>query len=791
MTFNEFFVQATGLPAPYPYQERLAANEWPDILEIPTGLGKTAAITLAWLYKRGWRGGGRFGSADPHTPRRLFWCLPMRVLVEQTEQNVRRWLASLQIDDRNGGVSAHVLMGGEEDLRGWAEFPERDTIVVGTQDMLLSRALMRGYGVSRYQWPVQFALAHNDAFWVFDEVQLMGAGLSTSAQLEAFRRRFPLGRRSRSLWASATFNPAWLATVDMASLVGGLSRAQVDEADRAVAGARLAASKQLELLPLVLSKDAGTKAGLQAYLKALSQLVLGSHEPGSQTMVIVNRVARAQGLYRLLTAARPGKNDLLVHSRFRGVERATQARRLREKDATDRIVVATQAIEAGVDVSSRTLITELAPWASMVQRAGRCNRYGEWNDTGGGRVLWIDCADDADTAPYDGEDLSAARATLRQLQSASPDALPAPGGTRSAGVVLRRKDLLDLFNTDPDLSGFDVDVADYIRDTEVPSFRVFWRELADLAATKAEAAPAPVELCPVSVSQSSSLKGRDAWHWDALDNCWTRLSRPPRPGMTVMLAARQGGYDTRLGFDPTHTSYVDVLPHPLTPAEDFGGDVHATERPAVLLEAHLRHVRDEALGLCRLLGEEEKLGPVVKAALWHDVGKAHPVFQATMHSDPGASEGLLAKSPSAGRHGRRYFRHELASMLMWLASHDGEPDADLVAYLIAAHHGRVRSSLRAMPQEQAVPGVTRFARGIWEGDVVEGFAFGDEACPTTTLSLGMMELGEGEHGASWASRALLLLEEHGPFRLAWLESLVRLADWRASAAEVELIGGGA
>lgn len=40
-----------------------------------------------------------------------------------------------------------------------------------------------------------------------------------------------------------------------------------------------------------------------------------------------------------------------------------------------REVVATQAVEAGVDVSARVLITELAPWSSLVQRFGRCNRY--------------------------------------------------------------------------------------------------------------------------------------------------------------------------------------------------------------------------------------------------------------------------------------------------------------------------------------------------------------------------------------------------------------------------------
>jgi CRISPR-associated endonuclease/helicase Cas3 len=91
----------------------------------------------------------------------------------------------------------------------WADCPEEDAILIGTQDMLLSRALMRGYGMSRYQWPVHFAWLHNDALWVFDEVQLMGPGLKTSAQLEAFRRKIGSSSRSRSLWVSATLKRDW------------------------------------------------------------------------------------------------------------------------------------------------------------------------------------------------------------------------------------------------------------------------------------------------------------------------------------------------------------------------------------------------------------------------------------------------------------------------------------------------------------------------------------------------------------------------------------------------------
>ena len=53
----------------------------------------------------------------------------------------------------------------------------------------------------------------------------------------------------------------------------------------------------------------------------------------------------------------------------------------------------------------------------------------------------------------------------------------------------------------------------------------------------------------------------------------------------------------------------------------------------------------------------------------------------------------------------------------------------------------------------------------------------------TQLQLALMELGDGDQGLSWSARALALLEQHGPFQLAWLETLVRLADWRASGKE--------
>lgn len=786
MDYRTFFAQATRLPAPFSYQSRIAEQAWPDLLDVPTGMGKTAAVTLAWLWKRGWRPGNRDEAADPAAPRRLVWCLPMRVLVEQTEENIRSWLDALGILGASGEhkVSVHVLMGGTDDT-GWANVPEEDMILIGTQDMLLSRALMRGYGMSRYQWPVHFALLHNDCMWVFDEVQLMGAGLATSAQLEAFRRSFPLSKNSRSLWVSATLNRSWLDTVDFKPHLGSLKSLSIDAADRQQAGARLNSVKGVAKLPITLGEEAGSKDGLDAYLRRLCEEVLKTHATDSQTIVILNRVERAQGLFRLLRKERPGRGDLLIHARFRAAERRSKNQLLRDREKqTDRILVATQAIEAGVDISSRLLITELAPWSSLVQRFGRCNRYGEHNAEGA-RILWIDVDDDEDVLlPYDSDQVAEARTHMANLISAGPQDLPASGEARPLAAMLRCKDLLDLFNTDPDLSGFDVDVSDYIRDSGQPGVQVFWREFDDNPnQPKLQLGTVRDELCPISMGQAKDLHKHGAWFWDSLDEQWVKLERRPRPGMTLLLRAGDGGYDAEIGFDVSSKKPVQLIESTAIPSDGYGVDWRSKQKYPVSLLDHLGNAARHMKQLCESLDERAHADALLRSARWHDLGKMHPVFHATMHTCDEAPAGFLAKSPCNGRHNRKYFRHELASALAWLAQHDGERDADLIAYIIAAHHGKVRMSLRAMPTENPTPDGRRFARGVWEGDELPALDFHGEHSDKTSLSLALMELGEGEQGPSWTARTLNLLEQHGPFQLAWLETLVRLADWRASGEE--------
>ena len=314
---------------PDPWQLALATDAWPRVLVAPTGSGKTAAVTLGWAAHR--------LRSPERTPRRLVWCLPMRTLVEQTAEVVKEWFGRLAAEADGAGLlprpdDVHVLMGGV-DADGWLETPERPAVLVGTQDMLLSRALMRGYASSRAIWPMEFALLHEDAQWVFDEVQLMGAGRATSAQLEAFRQSDadrtrredrPPGRPSRSLWISATLDPRWLATVDHPAPVPS-SVVRIDPAAAPPDGrlARLAhAAKRLNRSPA--APASAKKADLADYVARLAEAILDAHRSGLMTLAIVNRVDRAQALHAVLqkTISRrspPAATLALVHSRFRPV----------------------------------------------------------------------------------------------------------------------------------------------------------------------------------------------------------------------------------------------------------------------------------------------------------------------------------------------------------------------------------------------------------------------------------------------------------------------------------------
>lgn len=857
--FESFFSAATGQAIePFPFQRDFAlASETPMLVNIPTGLGKTAMAVVGWL----WRRNGGNNELKAATPRRLVYCLPMRVLVEQTRECAKCWVAALRKADLVcGDVPVHVLMGGEE-KNDWDVHPERDAIIIGTQDMLLSRALNRGYAASRARWPMHFGLLNTDCLWVFDEIQLMGSGLATTAQLEAFRRWLPhpdsetakAGHGCRSVWMSATMRPEWLNTVDFKNLIDALPRLKLEAADHDndELCKRWNATKPL-IQPTPNSAAMGDAV-------TLADEIRKAHKPGTRTIVVVNTVKRACELCEKIAApasgdtpalsggkkAKAGKKGLavpdtaptplaalpkivLLHSRFRPDDRKKAVDVALAAPTTEgTIVVSTQIIEAGVDVSATTLFTELAPWASLVQRFGRCNRKGEENANAA--VHWIDLpAKDADAEklrfPYELPDL---RATAEQLEKLEDVGLGSLAMHRAKlndeevkslfphahTHVIRRKDLIDLFDTTPDLAGNDIDIDRYVREIEETDVRVFWRSWDGDVPTDDEPQPTREELCPAPIGDfkkfvvKENAKGK-VFRRDFLEGKWIALdSARIAPGQVYMIRADAGGYVTQCGWDASSPTQVEPLPR----SDERGTDPDGYDDDSLSRTSRWQTIAQHTDDVCRELDSIlRRLGvsaadPVAAnlrdAARWHDWGKAHAVFQAVLPS----------AAPDAGKHwakadgtwkryravGRPHFRHELASALAVLQKSVPlkSTDRDLVAYLIAAHHGKVRLSIRSFPDEKrpkAENGTPqpqeRFARGVWEGDSLPAADLGGGVnAPAVALSLEPMELGLCESPPfagepSWIERVLRLRDDIGPFRLAYLEAVLRAADERASAA---------
>lgn len=88
-----------------------------------------------------------------------------------------------------------------------------------------------------------------------------------------------------------------------------------------------------------------------------------------RVLVVANTVSRAKRIYDELSS---NLDDLLLlHSKFTQKDREEKLDRLKGERW---VCVSTQVIEAGVDMSADALFTDIAPFCSLVQRAGRCCR---------------------------------------------------------------------------------------------------------------------------------------------------------------------------------------------------------------------------------------------------------------------------------------------------------------------------------------------------------------------------------------------------------------------------------
>ena len=175
-SFDDCFRDLTGWK-PLGWQRRLYCRhfepgELPAALDIPTGLGKTSVMAL-WLIAR---------ARGASVPRRLVYVVDRRAVVDQATSEAEKLREALEADARHlkeplglgaGNLAISTLRGAHVDNREWLDNPTAPAIIVGTVDMIGSRLLFEGYGVSRKMRPYQAGLLGVDSLIVLDEAHLV------------------------------------------------------------------------------------------------------------------------------------------------------------------------------------------------------------------------------------------------------------------------------------------------------------------------------------------------------------------------------------------------------------------------------------------------------------------------------------------------------------------------------------------------------------------------------------------------------------------------------------------
>ena len=344
----------------YPYQQRvknLLQSGRSVILQAPTGAGKTRAALAPFIE-------AFFQFPPERFPRQAIYSVPMRVLASQFEVEYRDLADKYARLYRERRLNVTIQTG--EQPRD-PEFKQGD-IIFATIDQSLSSALGVPYSLSGGRANLN-AGAFYGSYLIFDEFHLFpvdeknsGGALTTTLQLlTRLKGQIPF------ILMTATFSSGMLEEL------GRRLDAEVVTVDR----------QEYEMIAGLGGKTPRQRVYHVHDAPISAQAVLTNHK--TRSIAICNQVARAQQLFEELRALTRDSDVevMLLHSRFTQDDRKKKEERIRREfgkkvekhQSPSLILVATQVVEVGLDITSEHLHTEIAPANAVLQRAGRCARY--------------------------------------------------------------------------------------------------------------------------------------------------------------------------------------------------------------------------------------------------------------------------------------------------------------------------------------------------------------------------------------------------------------------------------
>ncbi|WP_369387174.1 CRISPR-associated helicase Cas3' [Streptomyces sp. CG1] len=347
------------------------------------------------------------------------------------------WLNSAYAEDEAGGLQVLTCEGEEDGVDGpvrrevdmrprrWLRGAKRPLLAqfaVGTVDQALMGVLPVRHNALRllalsgktfildeahaYDPYMQVLLGRllNWLGWYGVPVVLLSATLPASVSDRLIKEYLKGAGLKKSELRGRTFRapyPGWLY-VDAAD--GRSTQMSPARQAEQVAARRMRLSVQVE--PVVHGTGGGGRNRLAVIERLLEPVIEGE---GGCALVVCNTVADAQQTYLSLRTYVTGRGQAggaeevqLLHARFPGEERERRTQTVtaglgRSGPRPERrIVVATQVVEQSLDLDADVVISDLAPLALLLQRAGRCWRHEKWweqhgRPQGRERPAWAKC----------------------------------------------------------------------------------------------------------------------------------------------------------------------------------------------------------------------------------------------------------------------------------------------------------------------------------------------------------------------------------------------------------------
>lgn len=828
---------------PYPWQRRLhgafVGGDVPEAVDIPTGLGKTLCVLLfllAWtrnpaLPRRIVYVVDRRAIVDQTAEAIRAWIDRIAVLPALADEFGR---CSAFPSDHP--VRLGVLRGGQADDGEWRIDPARPAVVVGTVDMIGSRILFSGYGDGRARRPMHAGLLGHDSIVMLDEAHLspaMKALLRDVERIQGHPKFRTMTLSATGADASATFSlsakdeddpavrrrlraiktPRFHPVEKLADRIGGIcERAAAHRTGSVAVFVRTVADAGKIAKKLIGKFGAERVALLTGTLRGKERAELAAGAVWRRFLPDRDRDAGTPSVYLVTTSA--GEVGVDLDADHAVMDLATLDSMIQRLGRVNRSGLA----EAKVSI------------VFMEKEAAKPDK------TQTARLQKLEAARAKTLEVLQGlSDLSPA--TLRSIDKPTLEECSAPS-SRPARLHAEVVEAFAATSASLPLPPVSVYLRGVSEDPETPESFLLWRrEVADLVRLGKDAAgevlaffrPSAGEVARVPAPEAHKLVksavlrqggaglpliviGPDG---DVFAKVLGNESEIPRLGYaTVVLPTTAGGLepsglpsdaaedevsdvgdgdDRRRYMEPSASGeegedgndgirgseearpdWLDGATELRIPLHDEGEDdaeerflVYALRRPDPALQAgegdltwlgastqtvdeHCSLVGDAA----RRIGAALSLTDAETAALeaagrWHDRGKARRVWQraagAPTDGPPLAksTKGRLRPELLGG------YRHEFGSLVEAEREIPADaPNRDLVLHLIAAHHGWARPGFPNPRQ--------------WDPDA-----------PTALNRKLSVEA---------ARRFARLQAEHGPWRLAWLEALLKAADAHASNA---------